>query len=183
MRLRERFPQVQFVGVEPGIKPAAARSLSRRIGVMATPATLASERFRRLVAQHAADCHVECVPCPGLAAAIEQGACARAELDVLLDRFCEPLVRTELDSVVLGCTHYPFVAEQIARRLPAAVRLVDTADAVARQAMRVHGSAADATGNGSTPRVRLQSTGDVAVLERLARDGLGLRHKADVVRL
>jgi glutamate racemase len=168
--LRANFPELALVGVEPGVKPAALASINKRIGVMATPSTLSSARFATLVERHAPGCVVVRQPCPGLAAAIEQGEIADAEVDRLLDRFCQPLVEAGVDTVVLGCTHYPFVADRIAMRLGPAVKLLDTADAVARHAINLHGAGTA----GGSPFVRLQSTGDTAVLERLAHTGLGL---------
>jgi len=129
--LRQQFPQYIFVGVEPGIKPAAQHSRSGRIGVMATPGTLASARFAELVAQHAQHCQVTAVPCPGLASAIEAGL-PNSLVETLLDEFCQPLLANQVDVVALGCTHYPFVADRVAARLGHTVRILDTAAAVAR---------------------------------------------------
>lgn len=176
--LRQRHPDVLWVGVEPGIKPAVLASASGRIGVLGTPSTLSSPRFASLLERFGQGTDIVGVPCAGLAAAIEQGGPADPALDPLLDRYCEPLQRAGVDTVVLGCTHYPFVADRIAARLGPGVRLLDTADAVARQALRV--GVPPATGDGS---VRLQTTGDTAVLERLAREGLGLTLAAESVRL
>jgi glutamate racemase len=180
--LRAHYPGLLLVGVEPGVKPAAASSRSGRIGVMATPATLASERFATLVARHAHHCQVFTVPCPGLAAAIEQGDVENDEIGSLLDRYCAPLRDAGVDTVVLGCTHYPFVADRIAQRLPHNVHLLDTSDAVARHAMNLHGGPPKGDIE-APPPVRLQSTGDTTVLERLARSGLGLTQRAEFVQL
>ena len=124
--LRERLPDLPLVGVEPGVKPAAQRSARGRIAVMATTATLQSRRFDQLVARHAAGCQVLRVPCPGLAAAIEQGDAGQAEVERLLDQHVRPLADSGIDVLVLGCTHYPFVADRIAQRLPRDVTLLDT---------------------------------------------------------
>ena len=175
--LREHFAHLALVGVEPGVKPAAAASRNHRIGVMATPSTLASPRFATLVQRHAPDCLVVPQACPGLAAAIERGAAADAEIDALLDRFTAPLTESQVDTVVLGCTHYPFVADRIAKRLGPDVTILDTADAVARHALNLHGNPELV----SSPDVRLQTTGEVAVLERLALAYLGLPAAAKFV--
>lgn len=132
-RLRRDWPGVGFVGVEPGIKPAAARSRTRRIAVLATPATAASPRLHALIAAHAAGCHVHVQPCPGLAAAIESGA-PKSHLRALLTPFCEPARRAGVDVVVLGCTHYAFVSKLLSEQFGSDVALLDTADAVARRA-------------------------------------------------
>jgi glutamate racemase len=183
--LRQAFPEILLVGVEPGVKPAAASSRNGRIGVMATPGTLASARFAALVDRHAPHCLVLPVACAGLAGAIERGAAASDEIDALLDGFCQRLRDAGVDTVVLGCTHYPFVADRIAQRLGPDVRLLDTADAVARQAMTLHGRPPEATTSADPERhgIRLQTTGETAVLERLARSGLGLSVSAERVTL
>ena len=157
-------------------------SRNRRIGVLATPATLSSPRFAALVERHAPDCNVLRVPCPGLAAAIERGEQGRNDVAQLLDGFCRTLTQGEVDTVVLGCTHYPFVSGQISARLPADVVVLDTADAVARQAMRLHPSVR-ARPAPEPSVIRLQSTGELATLESLARSGLGLFQPAEAIAL
>lgn len=174
--LRQRWPHWPIVGVEPGLKPALAASATRRVAVMATPATLASDKFRRLLQAHGRDAVVHLQPCPGLAAAIERADPRDPELQSLLDRFSADLRAARVDTVVLGCTHYPFVAQALAERLPPHTQLIDTADAVARRAVQLLGDAAapdDAAGE-----VRLWSTGESAPLERLARQGLDLTLQA-----
>lgn len=134
--LRSLWPDVPIIGVEPGIKPAVAQSAHRRIGVMATPATLASPRFRDLLQRHAADATVTLQPCPGLAREIERGQLDTPELRALVAEFTAPLRAAQVDTVVLGCTHYPFVRSLIESALGQEVKVVDTADAVARHAAR-----------------------------------------------
>jgi glutamate racemase len=170
--LRQRHPRLPLVGVEPGVKPAAAMTRSGRVAVMATTATLASPRFASLVERHAPACEVIRVPCPGLAAAIERGDAGRDEVERLLDRHLRPLEGSGIDVMVLGCTHYPFVADRIALRLEPGVHLLDTADAVARQALRLLGEAPQAEASQPWPGLRLENTGDPAVLERMARTWL-----------
>lgn len=125
------------VALEPGVKPAAALSRSGVVGVLATTRTLASERFQRLCSNHASHLRVLPQACPGLADAIEMHGADSVEVEALLDRFVPPLAAADADVVVLGCTHYPWVAQAIARRLPAGVELLDTGEAVARQLERL----------------------------------------------
>lgn len=124
------------IALEPGVKPAAAASRSGAIGVLATTRTLHSERFRRLVANHAGSVRVIAQACPGLADAIERAGPDSDEVAVLLDRYVAPLAAAAVDVVVLGCTHYPWAAAAIAARLPAGCQLLDTGEAVARQLER-----------------------------------------------
>lgn len=129
--LRERWPALTFVGVEPGVKPAAARSRRGRIAVMATPATAASARLRHLIVTHAAHVHVHIQACPGLADAVERGLPEGDLLNDLLTAHCDPVRAADVDTVVLGCTHYPFVASAIQRLLGTDVALIDTSSAIA----------------------------------------------------
>ena len=126
-----------IVALEPGVKPAAAMTRSGVIGVLATTRTLDSERFQRLVGNHANHVRVVARACPGLAEAIEAGGAGNPEVEALLDAHVAPLAKAGADVVVLGCTHYPWVAEAIARRLPAGTTLLDTGEAVARQLDRL----------------------------------------------
>lgn len=141
------------VALEPGVKPAAAMTKSGVIGVLATTRTLQSARFHRLVGQYAQRVRVVAQPCPGLAEAIEVHGPQSRQAEELLDAYVPPLAQAQADVVVLGCTHYPWVAAGIVRRLPPATQLVDTGEAVARQLERVLRSAkllgAQGAGQGS----------------------------------
>lgn len=129
--------KLPVVALEPGVKPAVALTRSGVIGVLATTRTLHSERFQRLVGNHAAGHQVLAQACSGLAEAIEMRGAHSPEVAALLDEFVLPLAAAGADVVALGCTHYPWVAEAIARRLPAGTRLLDTGEAVARQLERL----------------------------------------------
>jgi glutamate racemase len=169
--LRETFAGVPIVGVEPGVKPAAAASRCGRVGVMATGATLRSARFRDLVQAHAGAAQVHLQACTGLAAAIEAGDLAAPALRELVERHCAPLRAAGVDTVVLGCTHYPFVHALIAQALGEGVQIIDTAEAVARRAAVVCAglSAANVANDHLAPAsVSLHTTGDPAHLRYLA---------------
>lgn len=125
--------QVPVVALEPGVKPAVAQSGDGVIGVLATSRTLQSERFKRLVENHANGRRIVAQACPGLAEAIEIHGAQSAEVAALLDRYVPPLAEAGADVIVLGCTHYPWVASAIARRMPAGTAMIDTGEAVARQ--------------------------------------------------
>ncbi len=157
--LRREHPHVPFVGVEPGVRPALALSRRRRIAVMATEATLRSERFAALVQREAAAAFVHAQPCPGLAAAIERDL----PLQAMLEGFCAEVNAADVDVVTLGCTHYPFVRTQIEARLGPGTALLDTADAVAAQVARLWREAPD-----TEPGCRLETTGDPAALRAFA---------------
>ena len=179
--LRARHPHWPLVGVEPGIKPANAHSRAKRIGVMATTRTLASDKFRALAQAHAGDCALLLQPCPGLADAIERGDLSDPTLQALVEKYTAPLREAGVDVVVLGCTHYPFARPLIESALPG-VHLVDTSEAVARQAARLATPLETAAGDADSPRiaaapagiVTLASTGATEALARAAKHWLGL---------
>lgn len=125
------------VALEPGVKPAAALTRSGVVGVLATTRTLDSERFRRLVGNHANHVEVVAQACPGLAEAIETEGPESPRVAALLDAFVAPLAAAGADVVVLGCTHYPWVSAGIAARLAPGTAILDTGDAVARQLERL----------------------------------------------
>ena len=129
--------ELPVVALEPGVKPAVALSRSGVIGVLATTRTLESERFQRLVGNHANHLRVIAQACPGLAEAIEAQGPDSPQVSALLDTFVAPLAAAAADVVVLGCTHYPWVAEAIARRMPTGTNLLDTGEPVARQLERL----------------------------------------------
>lgn len=166
--LRQHHPHLPIVGIEPGVKPAVAASVARKVGVLATPGTLGSERFAQLIEQHAGDAQILPQPCPGLAKAIETGRLDTPALRELIAGFCQPLKQAGVDTVVLGCTHYPFVAPLIAEAMGPGVQLIDTSDAVARQTVRLArralSSAERLEGEPSAGRTRLWTSGDVAAL-------------------
>lgn len=167
-----------IVALEPGVKPAVALSKRGVIGVMATTRTLASERFQRLVGNHANHLRVLAQPCPGLAEAIEAQGPESAEVAALLNAFVAPLAAAAVDVVVLGCTHYPWVAEAIARRMPPGVTLLDTGEPVARQLERLL-SAGNLIGGGSG-QLRVATSGApnkvVATVDRLWGQHLAVEH-------
>jgi len=124
---------VPVVGLEPPVKTGACLTRNGRVGVMATAGTLASARYARLVREHARGVEVLPQPCPGLADLIEEGHFDGALLHARLEELVQPLRRAGVDTVVLGCTHYPFVSGPLALVLGPDVQLVDSAPAIARR--------------------------------------------------
>ena len=138
--LRERYPDLQVVGVEPGLKPAAALTRSGVVGVLATAGTLASDKFQKLQQQISAATGVTFIPqaCNGLADQIEKGELQSRDTAALVQRYVAPLLAQKADTLVLGCTHYPFVEPLIASAtVESPVYLVDTGEPVARQLERL----------------------------------------------
>jgi len=140
--LREKYPSLTVVGVEPGLKPAAAQTKTNVVGVLATERTLASDKFQALHEQQAVSGDVRFLQqaCVGLADQIEKGELASIQTVSLVRRYVEPLITQGADTLVLGCTHYPFVLEQIEtviKSLQKEVSIIDTGAAVARHLQRL----------------------------------------------
>jgi glutamate racemase len=148
--LRARLP-VALVGVEPAVKPAVAATRSGVVGVLATPATLASARYRSLIERFASGIRIVAQPCAGLAEHIERGDLAGERTEQLLRSFVEPLLAAHADVIVLGCTHYPLVAHIVQRIAGPDVAVIENGMAVANEVARqlaLHGSAqTDGTGS------------------------------------
>jgi glutamate racemase len=135
--LRALFPASPFVGMEPAVKPAAQESRNGAIGVLATPGTFQGTLFDRVVDRFARGVRVHAQTCPGLVEAVEEGLVDSPELRRLLAEHLEPLLRQEIDTLVLGCTHYPFALPAIRATVGPNVQVIDPAPAVARQVRRV----------------------------------------------
>ncbi len=135
--LRQTFPHTPFVGMVPAVKPAAAQTRSGVVGVLATPATIRGELLDEVVLRWAGAAEVVRQSCPGLVDQIEVGALDTPATTALLETYLGPLLAAGVDTIVLGCTHYPFLAPQIQRIAGPGVALIDAAPAVARQAARV----------------------------------------------
>ena len=119
-------------GMEPAVKPAAQATRSGIVGVLATTGTLQSAKFAALLDRFAGSVKVITQPCPGLVELIEQGELQGPRLEALLRGFTAPLLAAGCDTLILGCTHYPFVRDVLQHLLPPEVNLIDTGAAVAR---------------------------------------------------
>lgn len=141
--IRSAYPALPVIGIEPGLKPAAAHSRSKIVGVLATKATLQSARLLALQEQvsAASGVHFELQACVGLVDQIEKGELRSAQTALLLRRYIAPLLAQGVDILVLGCTHYPFVRplieEIVAELASGPVTIIDTGAAVSRQLAKV----------------------------------------------
>lgn len=140
---------IPVVGMEPGIKPAIAATRTRQVGVLATDGTLAGGRFATLVERFAGGVELRTMPCPGLVAQVEAGDLRGPETRRLISLYLEPLLARNVDTLVLGCTHFPFLAPLIAELAGPQVTIIDTGPAVARQVLRVAEAADLSPGTGA----------------------------------
>jgi glutamate racemase len=135
--LRVRFPETPFVGMEPALKPAAESTHTRKVGVLATPATFQGELYGSIVERFAAGVTILQDTCPGLVEEIEKGALEGEAARAILQRALQPMLDQRIDTVVLGCTHYPFVIPLIRELVGDEIQVIDPSPAVARQVGRV----------------------------------------------
>lgn len=133
LRARFDFP---IVAMEPAVKPAVSATRSGIVGVLATVGTLESARFAALLEQYAGDVRIVTQACPGLVEQVEAGELASAATRALVARYARPLIERGADTIVLGCTHYPFLKPVITEVVGPGVHLIDTGEAVARQVVR-----------------------------------------------
>ncbi|MDD2918094.1 glutamate racemase [Rhodoferax sp.] len=172
--LRQDHPELPIIGVEPALKPAIALSQTGRIGVMATRGTLNSQKFKALQASLADQAQFICQPCDGLADAIERND--TDQITALCTQYTMGLGRFgsepgAVDTLVLGCTHYPFASQILQSLLGPKVHLVDNGEPVARQTRRMLTSPSmDATPG----QCQLFSTGSSDLLQSAAKRWLGL---------
>ena len=133
--LREIYPELIIIGTEPGIKPALEQTKTGKVGVLATPATLVGEKYQDLVALLSAKEEVTLYEqaCPGLVEQIEQGEIESCKTAEMLEKWLRPMRENRVDTIVLGCTHYPLVADKIEEIMQHNVTLIHTGDAIAKR--------------------------------------------------
>jgi len=164
--LRQAWPALPIVGMEPAGKPAAAATRSGAVGVLATTGTLKSARFAALLDRFAHDVRVVTQPCPGLVECVESGALEAARTRELLRGYVAPLLEAGCDTLILGCTHYPFLKPLLRELVPDSVSLIDTGEAVARQLGRLL-EARDLRAAGPAAPTRFFTSGDPEALRRV----------------
>lgn len=165
--LRTRYPELPVIGMEPALKPAVAQTQTGVVGVLATSGTLNSARFAALLERYSGTTRILTQPCPGLVELIEAGQLDSPETQQLLERLTAPLLAAQCDTLILGCTHYPFIRPILQRILPPKLFLIDTGAAVARRLEQVLAER-NALADASTPAfVHFWSTGDTEHAARI----------------
>jgi len=169
--LREDFPDTRFVGMEPAVKPAATQSISGVVGVLATPATFQGKLYASVIERFASNVEVLTSDCPGLVQCIEAGDLSGTAPRAILEQALGPMMAAGADTIVLGCTHYPFVIPLVQSIVGARAKVIDPSPAVARQVDKIlkgKGPPAECTGE-----VRLFTTGEAGQFGGLAPFLLG----------
>jgi glutamate racemase len=178
--LRQAFPQVPFVGMEPAVKPAAETTRSGVVGVLATPATFQGALYASVLERFAQGVTVLQDTCPGLVAQIEAGELITPRTRTILEAALRPMLAVGVDTIVLGCTHYPFVIPLIEQIAGHDVRVIDPAPAVARQTGRLLDAYRLRNPSIQPGSVRILTTGDPARLQALLPAMLNMPDHCDL---
>ncbi|PKO07341.1 MAG: glutamate racemase [Chloroflexi bacterium HGW-Chloroflexi-3] len=159
--LREEFPDIPFVGMEPAVKPAAEKTHTGNVGVLATPATFQGKLYNSVVERFAKNVKIYRNTCSGLVQEIEKGNFSGIETRNILENALYPMLENEIDSVVLGCTHYPFVIPLIREIVGPNVTVIDPAPAIAKQTMRILSQDVDSGTNKNQNNTILLTSGPI----------------------
>lgn len=165
--LREKFSDVQFVGMEPAVKPAAEKTQTKKVGVLATPATFQGALYASVVERFASDVEIFQNTCSGLVNQIEAGELDSEKTKKILEDALLPMLEKNIDTVVLGCTHYPFVIPLIEKIVRENVRVIDPAPAVAKQVERLLEAKGLRNSSNENAEVVFFTSGDVKSTENV----------------
>lgn len=179
--LREQYPNLIIVGTEPGLKPAFSHTHTKKVGILATPATLNGEKYKQLVTSLKSQYHVEVYEqaCHGLVEQIEAGETSTPKTLSMLETWLAPMREAHVDTIVLGCTHYPLIAREIENIMDTPLTLVQTADAVSKRTLHLleqkgHINLGDTT-------LRILSTGPIN--STMIATILGQNFRVDTIKL
>ena len=165
--LRQTFPDLQFVGMEPAVKPAAEKTQTGKVGVLATPATFQGALYASVVERFANGVELFQNTCNGLVQQIEMGNLEGNETRKILEDALHPMLKKNIDTVVLGCTHYPFVIPLIQKIVGEHVRVIDPAPAVAKQVKRLLEARGKENPNGG--RIRIVTSGEAKSVKSILK--------------
>lgn len=165
--LREEYPTIPFVGLEPAVKPAALSTKTGVIGVLATARSLQGDHFRQAEAKYGADVTILKAVGEGFVEAVERNEENTAETEALVRKAVLPLVEGGADKIVLGCTHYPFLREVIERVAGDGVEVIDSSEAVARRVIALLDENGLRAAEGATAQYSFLTFADEAYREKL----------------
>jgi len=135
--LRKKFPGTIFIGMEPAIKPAVEVTHTNSIGVLATGATLKGKLYNSVIERFADGVDISQNTCTGLVEQIEKGNLDSKKVYSILEKALKPMMKKNIDTIVLGCTHYPFIIPQIKKIVGKKVNIIDPTEAIVRQVSKV----------------------------------------------
>jgi len=157
--LRSTYPELIIIGTEPGIKPAIEQTNTGKVGVLATPATLKGDKYQQLASTLAIQKDVTLFEqaCPGLVEQIEKGDFHSITIKTMLEKWLAPMRENSVDTIVLGCTHYPLVSDIIQKVMSQKLNLIHTGDAIAQRLLTLAGDKIDS--NATVLKISLYHTG------------------------
>lgn len=167
--LRENY-EIPIIGIEPAIKPAALQTNSKSIGILATKGTLSSTLFSKTTQEFTKDISVVEIIGEGLVPLIEAGKLDSPEIIELLKKYTKPMIDAQIDFLVLGCSHYPYLIPQLRKILPENVKIMDSGEAVARQTKTVLQSLNLLREENTTPRLQFYTNAQTDTLKFLLKD-------------
>jgi len=177
--LRKSYPALPFVGMEPAVKPAAEETSTGIVGVLATPATFQGALYASTVERFAKGVKILPDTCPGLVELIEEGKIDHPQTREILEKALDPMLEQDVDEIVMGCTHYPFVIPLIQDIVGDDIQVIDPAPAVARQAGRLLTDFDLLTNGGPNGQTKFLTSGDPIELERIIRHLLDLEARVE----
>jgi len=166
--LRNKFPNIPFIGMEPAVKSAVEKTKTGKVGVLATAGTFKSQRYFSLVERFAQNIEIFEDPCIGLVELIENQNKSETTFD-LLKKVVTPMIKEDVDTIVLGCTHYPFVLDTLKMILPQNIQVIDPAPAVAKQTKK-RLSTLDLQKTEGTGETSFYTTGEPSILKQQIKD-------------
>jgi glutamate racemase len=165
--VRKQFT-IPFIGMEPAVKPATKATKSNIIGILATEASIAGEKFHHLIHTHASPSKIKVItqPCPKFVELVESGTLTGDQVNQAISEYTKPMITAGADTLVLGCTHYPFLRKAIQNKVGSQITIIDTGKAVAKRTQSLLSNKKRNIAN-KLPRINIQTTGDLPVLENI----------------
>ncbi|RCT56485.1 glutamate racemase [Winogradskyella sp. KYW1333] len=164
--LREKY-EVPFIGIEPAIKPAALKTRTKVVGILATRGTLSSQLFHKTTDLYASGIKVIEQVGEGIVPLIETGQLNSKKMLALLKNYIDPMIKADIDYLVLGCTHYPYLIPILEKMLPKKVTIIDSGLAVAKQTQAILKANDLLNSNMTKPLIKLYSNRDIVVLNSI----------------
>lgn len=162
-----------FVGLEPAVKPAIGMSLTGRVGVLATPRTVSGDRLRVLIEHWADGVQVHSIAGNGMVELVESGQLEGEAVNTVLAPILNPLLEQDVDVLVLGCTHYPFLRKAIQDYVGSGIRVIDSGEAIARRTMNLLQASHLLHERGERGYLRMVASGDAISASTVASQLLG----------
>jgi len=167
--LRKTY-DIPLIGIEPAIKPAALQTHSKSIGILATKGTLSSILFHKTSAEFTKDISVIEIVGEGLVPLIEAGTLDSPEMITLLKKYTDPMIAADIDYLVLGCSHYPYIIPQLKKLLPDNVKIIDSGEAVAKHTQGLLTSLGLLRKENTTPALKFYTNAETTTLQFLLKD-------------